>query len=181
MDPMVHLGALALALAPALAMATPYDMKMVRIDVPDGFEGPVIQHPDARSTATAFVKRYPGDTRGTLLMITIYDSGDQPRSTTEAARASATDTYLGQMIDSVANKRTGFRASPPTHLRIGGVPASRESWTGVVQGRNIAGTVYCAIVGNQVVVFHTQDFDDAPPVNRTQAVRAIESVAFTGK
>ena len=181
MNPVCRLGVIALALAPAIAVATPYDMKMLRIDLPDGFEGPVIQHPDARSTATAFVKRYPGDTRGTLLMITIYDSGGQLKSMPEATRTSTTDTYLGQMMDGVARKRTAFKSSSPTHLRIGGVLASRESWNGMAQGRSISGTMYCAIVGDQVVVFHTQDFDDAPPANRAQAVRAIESVAFTAK
>jgi len=178
---LVRGAACVLAFASAAAGAAPYDMSVLRIDVPDGFAGPVTQHPDATSTVTGFVKNYPKDTRGTLLQITTYDVGTSLKSMSESARISTTDTYLDQMLAGVARKRMAFKASPPAHIRIGGMAASRESWTGSAQGQGMAGTMYCVIVGGVVVFFHTQDFVDAPAGNREQALRAIETVAFRRK
>jgi hypothetical protein len=42
----------------------------------------------------------------------------------------------------------------------------------------MSGVMYCVIVGDRVVIFHTQDFSDAPPGNRKAALEAIDSVSF---
>ncbi|HTA66383.1 MAG TPA: hypothetical protein VK753_12855 [Xanthomonadaceae bacterium] len=178
MGKLIRNAVFALALLPATALAAPYFMGVVQIAVPAGFEGPVTQQPDSKSTVSTFVKRYPHDTRGTLLEITTYEVGAQLKSMPESMRTSTTDAYLKQMLDGVAKKRDSFKTSPTAHIRMSGVLASREAWSGVVQGQNMSGTMYCAILGGVVVFFHTQDFDDAPADNRAQAVRAIESVAF---
>src|SRR5580658_2743893 len=115
----------ALALLPTATLAAPYGMGVVQIDVPAGFEGPVTQQPDSKSWVAGFVKQYPDDTRGTLLEITTYDVGDQLKSMPESLRVSTTDSYLKQMLGGVARKRTSFKSSPPTHIQLGGVPASR--------------------------------------------------------
>jgi len=38
--------------------------------------------------------------------------------------------------------------------------------------------MYCVVIGSRVVSFHTQDFENAPAENTSEAIRAFESVKF---
>ena len=169
---------LALLCMAGTANAIPYDSGIVHMEIPAGFEGPVTQQPTMEATVGAFVKHYPSDTRGTLIEITTYEFGAKLRSMPDSERIPTMDRYLEQFLGGVERKRTAFTSTSPVHVTIGGLSASRATWNGVAQGQNMSGVMYCVIVGGVVVVFHTQDFDDAPPENRAAAIRSIESAVF---
>lgn len=157
--------------------ATTYQSNGIRISIPEGFEGP-ISGTEQGASVVAFVKKYPGDTRGTLLQITTYDFGQALAGMPEDARQDATDKYLAQFLGGVGHARQSFRIINQGHILIDGIKASRAEWSGQAKGQSMSGVMYCVIVGTRVVALHTQDFEDAPAANRKAVLESIKSVSF---
>lgn len=160
------------------ASAATYQDNGIRLSIPDGFEGPV-SHTEQAAAVVAFVKKYPGDARGTLLQVSIYDVGEALAGMPEDARQEATDTYLAQFLSGVEHARQSFRIVNQSHVTLDGIKASRAEWSGDAKGQAMSGVMYCVIVGTRVVAFHTQDFQSAPPANRQAALASIKAVSFT--
>lgn len=162
------------------ASSSTYEDAGIRVSIPQGFEGPVSRN-EQNATVAAFVKKYPDGVRGTLLQITTYDFGQALVGMPEDARQEGTDRYLAQFLGGVERIRQSFKIVSQGPVLLDGIKASRAVWEGDAKGRPMSGVMYCVIVGTRVVVFHTQDFLDAPPGNRKAALESIESVTLPKK
>jgi hypothetical protein len=150
---------------------------LVKIAVPSGFEGPTSASENG-ADVVGYVRRIPGSTHGTLLQISTYDFGAKLKGIPKKDLGDGAEHYLLQFLSGVERRRTNFHASSPTRQSLGGIPAARIEWTGIAQGQQMSGVMYCVIVGTKVVAFHTQGFASSPPSDRANALRAIESAKF---
>jgi hypothetical protein len=159
------------------ASAVTYEDGGIRVPIPEGFEGP-LSGMEQGAKVVAFVKKYPDGVRGTLLQITTYDFGRALDGMPEDARQDATDKYLAQFLGGVERARQSFKIVSRSPVLLDGIKASRAEWVGNAKGNPMSGVMYCVIVGTRLVVFHTQDFQDAPPSNRKAVLESIKSVSF---
>ena len=157
--------------------AEQYKDKVIILDVPEGFEGPIEGSPGPQAKTVAYTRAYENEDGGTLFQITEYDMGEALLGMPEDKRGETADYYLGQFLGGVERRRANFAAAAPERIVLGGVPAARVKWTGEVAGKRTSGVMYCVVVGTVVVSFHTQDVEGAPPGNRSAAMRAFEGVS----
>lgn len=169
--------ALALVNSP-LAFAELYVDSLISIDVPDGFEGPVKEAFDPSNQTVAFSKPYTDREGGTLLQITRSDLGPKLLTVPRERLGDIALVYLGQFLGGIERRRTDFTVADPVTLEIDGVPAVSAEWRGKMDGVDASGIMYCAIVGTEVVILHTQDEDGAPVEHRASAIDAIEGLRF---
>lgn len=160
----------------SLAPAETFSNEVLTFSVPDGFVGPTTGAPGLGANVTAYTKPYSGTPGGTLLQISTYDFRSALEGMPEEERGNASEYYLGQFLGGVERKRTSFSASRPERLSLGGLTASRVTWTGRFNGLSTSGVMYCLIIGTTVVSLHTQDIDGAPTGNRSAAIAAFEGL-----
>ena len=162
-----------------LALAETYSNDVIELTVPDGFEGPTTGSPGPGATVAGYVKPYSGRSGGTLLQVSTYDFRSALEGMPEAERGNASEYYLLQFLGGVERRRTSFSASRPERISLGGLPASKISWTGRANGLQTSGVMFCVVIGTTVVSLHTQDIDGAPAANRAAAIASIEGLVVT--
>lgn len=160
----------------SLASAETFSNQVLTLSVPDGFEGPTTGSPGPGAKVTAYTKPYLGMSGGTLFQISTYDFKSALEGMPDEERGNASEYYLGQFLGGVERKRTAFSATRPERISLGGLPASRVTWTGRFNDLPTSGVMYCLIIGTTVVSLHTQDMDGAPTSNRSAAVAAFEGL-----
>lgn len=165
----------AIAVLPNVAAAAEFTLEPLSIQVPEGFEGPISQS-QGSATLVVFTRPNPDTAAKTLLQISIYDFGEKLRGLPDTARGVASERYLLQFLAGVERRRTDFKRSDPVHITLSGIPAAKVTWSGRADGTQAVGTMYCVIVGTQVVSFHTQDAGTEPTPAMKEAVDAIEAV-----
>ena len=172
------LVACCLVLSASGAPAAAFESELFALDVPGGFQGPISQSMGADGSVIAFTKPHPGAPTNTLLQITIYSApaGAQPPRADQLGPLS--ERYLGQFLGGIERRRTDFSSTKPSRVTLGGLPATKVTWTGVAQGRQMRGTMYCVIVGTRVFSLHVQDFESAPPNYLREAEAALTSIRF---
>ena len=170
------LAALALLFC-ATAEGAAYENEVLRIEIPAGFEGPVRYTGSAPVTSVAFVKRHHGD-RGTLLQISTHALLAEGPKLNPQERGLAAEKCLLAHLGAIQRRRDSFEASKPIRVDLSGLSAAKSAWKGIAQGLRMFGTTYCVIVGSQVVILHTQDFEDGPPDNTSDAIKSFESIEF---
>ena len=159
---------------PFPTLAETFSNEVLTLDVPDGFEGPILASPGPGAKIAGFTKPYSDSSGGTLFQITTYDFRSSLEGMPEEERGNASEYYLGQFLGGVEGKRTSFSASKAERISLGGLPGSRVTWNGKFNGTPTSGVMYCVIIGTTVVSLHTQDIDGAPPENRSAALAAFE-------
>lgn len=169
---------LLLLVMPAMAWAAAYSTALLRLEIPPGFEGPMMQYPEPGLKLVGYSKPYPDGVGKTLLLVTTYEYGVGLEKMSDAERGEAAGKYLQQLLKGVEKTRTGFTSTIAVPLRLDGVPAMRSEWRGEAFGRRMSGVMYCAVPGSRVACFHTQDFEGAPAGNREAVIAAFESVEF---
>jgi hypothetical protein len=168
----------ALAIVPVASAADAGDGQLVQIAIPEGFEGPSVLDIDAHSRTLGYLRPIPGLERGTLIQVTTLHGGPDLEGLADAERGHAADYFVRDVLTGIERARTSFEAGEPTRVSIGGLPAARIEWTGMVGDFRMSGVIYCVLVGPTLVSFHTQGFSDSPPQDRADAIRAIESASF---
>jgi len=163
---------------PGLVQSAEYSTALLRLEIPSGFEGPMMQYPEPGLKLVGYSKTYPEGVGKTLLLITTYEYGVGLEQMSDGERSEAAGKYLQQLLRGVEKNRMAFTSTKPAPLRLGGVPAMRSEWRGEAFGRRMSGVMYCAVAGRRLACFHTQDFEGAPPGNREAAIAAFESVVF---
>jgi len=161
------------------AAADAYEDRLLRLDLPGGYDGPVSASQDASMSIVAFRWRDSARDTPTLLQITETNLGSALAEIPDEERGKAAEKYLLQLLDGVARRRSSFETSGPLRLELGGLPGAKISWQGTTLDRRLSGVMYCVVVGMTVVSIHTQDFEPAPEALRDAIVRAIESMALT--
>lgn len=162
----------------SLAYGATAQLELVQIVVPPGFDGPTSASPGPGAHVDAYVRRISGHERGTLFQVTTYDFGSKLDGIPKEELGNGAEHYLLQFLGGIERQRTNFHALKPTRVLLGKIPAARVEWTGVAQGEQMSGVMYCVIVGTVVVTLHTQGFKDSPAPDRADALQAIESVKF---
>ncbi|WP_323845751.1 hypothetical protein [Microbulbifer magnicolonia] len=150
----------------------------VTITIPSGFEGPIAASHQSGAQVNAYVKKIPGQERGTLLQITTYDFGSKLDGLPAEKLGEAANYYLAQFLAAVQRQRESFESTEFTQVLLDGTPAARAEWHGTSSGLKMSGTMYCAVVGSQVISLHTQGFADSPAADTKAALAAINSVKF---
>jgi len=169
------LTALLLMFFAASAMAASYQGQGIRMAIPAGYEGPIAMSSTPGGESAAFTKKYPDNVHSSLLQISsLIDS--RLSAIPGNMLQTADDTYLKQFLDGIGRRRTQFVIVGQKPVMLAGIKASRAEWTGQAQGQSMSGVMYCVIIGTRILIFHTQDFNDAPPSTRAAAIGAIESV-----
>jgi len=148
------------------------------LDVPAGFVGPERMTPDHKTETIAYSRERPAGEFRTLLQITIIDFGEKLREIPQDKRTIATEYYLLSFLEGIERRRSEYTESEPTTVVLGGQPASRAKWNGVIEGRKVHGIMYAVIADTKLYILHTQDSVDAPQSDMESAVRSIESLAF---
>lgn len=160
------------------ASATGFDTDYFSIVAPVDFQGPVTQPMGDKGSVIAFVKPHPATQTNTLLQITVYDAGANAQLPKKEQLGPLSEKYLGQFMEGVKARRTNFTATAPTRVTLGGLPASRTTWSGSAQGQQLHGIMYCVIVGTRIISLHTQDFDTSPAGDISAAEAAIKAIRF---
>lgn len=158
--------------------AEQYKDDVIVLEIPAGFVGPTQVSPAPQAKTLAYTKSFGDKNDSTSFQITEFDMGEALLSMPKNKRGESADFYVKQLLSGVERRRTHFAASEPERIVLGGLPASRVSWEGEVDGRRASGIMYCVVIRSVVVSFHTQSVVDAPPENRTAAMRAIENVVI---
>ena len=91
------------------------------------------------------------------------------------------DKYLLDFLKGVERRRILFSQGKIVHISLGGIPASKISWSGIFDGLETNGVMYCVIVGSKIISLHTQDIGDEITPNMSQVIKAIESLTVTQK
>jgi hypothetical protein len=152
----------------------------ITLDIPKGFEGPVSQSVE-RGMMYGFSKVSSTPRVRTLLQLSSYDLAKTiPRLSKEEFLVGS-DKYLQEFLKGVERRRTGFKQSRIAHISLGGIPASKISWSGSLQGVEMKGVMYCVIVGSKAISLHTQDAGNEITPNMLEAMRSIESLVLTQK
>lgn len=164
-----------LVLGTAAAASHAHDDGLIRLQVPAGFVGPTVEQMGP-ARISAYHHPWADDGRASLLQITRYDFGAQAAPPPAAQRGEAADRLVLQFLAGVQRRRQDFVAGAPQRLLLGGQPAARVEWRGRADDRPMRGAMYAVILGNQGLIFHAQDFDDAPPELLASARAAIEAM-----
>ncbi len=157
----------------ATAAAGDFTVPPVTISIPSGFEGPIRQE-QSGATMVAFTKTN-GSTAKTLLQISLYDFAEQLKKMNDAERAIAAKKYLIDFVGGIERRRTNFKRTEPSPIQIGGLPAAKLQWTGLVQKLETVGVMYCFVVGTTIISFHTQDAGSTPTAAMGEAMQAFEN------
>lgn len=113
----------------------------------------------------------------TLLQISVYDTGGKiPATLKKEELSQGAEKYLLDFLKGIERRRTNFVRGDALHLTLGGVPAAKVSWNGDLQGMPTNGVMYCVIVGQNVISFHTQDSGSEPTAAMRLAMKSIESM-----
>jgi hypothetical protein len=162
----------------AVAAAERFRFEGGSIDVPAGFTGPLEQRRGDEVTLYGFTKRHLGRESSTLMQITVYRAPSDLSQIPKDQEAREAERYLVQFLGGVERRRTNFSPGAVESIVVDGKHVARVKWRGQAEGHQMHGVMYCYINGRQVVTFHTQDFDFAPPDNMAAAVRAFESASL---
>lgn len=159
----------------AAAQGYEFVLGPVALSVPAGFEGPESQKRGGLTLA-GFRKPNPGTDTAALLQISLYEFGVRLADLPARERGNAAEKYLRELIRGIERRRSAFVLSPPTRLKLAGIPAARAAWRGSLNGQDGNGVMYCLVVGTQVVSLHTQDAGSAPTQAMEDAMKAIEGL-----
>lgn len=163
----------------AVAGASSYENNVLKLPVPAGFKGPREETLlKSRIQTVGFVKRYPSSIHGTLLQITTIKIGAKLIDLSPGKKVKAATLCLKDLVTGVADRSTSFKVFGLKHPYLDGVKGSSVTWSGKARGHGMTGIMICVVVGPYFIAFHTQDFSDAPPSNRKQALSAIRAVKF---
>lgn len=158
--------------------AAEFDTDDFSMAVPENFQGPITQPMGNNGNVIAFIKPHPATKTNTLLQITIYNAGAGTQPPKKDQLGALAERYLGQFMEGVKGRRTNFSSTAPTSVTLGGLPASRTTWTGSAQGVQLHGIMYCVVVGTLIISLHTQDFDTSPVGDISEAEAAIKAIRF---
>ncbi len=160
------------------AFGAPFERDGIALEVPQEFQGPIVQPLAAEARSFAFSRRHSAGAKATLLQVSTYDFGARMPAFAPEQSGAVAENYLRDFLRGVERRRQSFSASPATRLTLGGIPAARIAWQGLAEGERMRGVMYGVVRGSRVVMLHAQDFDSAPPDYLKQAVQAIETMRF---
>lgn len=148
------------------------------IRVPDGFEGPVVENINQHSKVYGFKYTHEDGLTGALLQLTVFDSGHEIPSFSPEKMKKVTRHFLTQFLSGVEKRRSQFETSDIEFVLISGVPASRVTWRGIENGRQLEGIMYAYVYQSKVISLHTQDFIEYDQIYIQRAKSAFESIVF---
>jgi len=152
-----------------------YDFGDGSINIPDGFEGPITQSVGQGASLIGFTFPH-GSAGGALLQITIWNPGQKfPEMSINELKAGS-EKYLLQFLGGIEKKRNNFKQSQVEFVQISGNPAAKVTWTGLVQGEEAHGVMYCLVFNSTIYSFHTQDLSSYGGRYTKLAVNAFESI-----
>ncbi|MDR3351590.1 MAG: hypothetical protein LBO00_00945 [Zoogloeaceae bacterium] len=169
-----------LVIVNASALAGDFTLDPVTLSIPSGFGAP-IQQQQYGATIVGFSKPRTDSRANTLLQISLYDFGPQLAGLKDSERATAAVKYLLDFVGGVERRRANFKRTEPTPLILSGAPAAKLQWTGLLEGSETVGVMYCFIVGTKVISFHTQDLGSSPTAAMNEAISAFEAVKLGKK
>lgn len=165
----------------AACFARPFTAHGVTLEIPDGFNGPMVENADG-ARVYGFTQHASAPGTKTVLQMSVYDFGKNlPPDLSPKVLMDGSKRYLLQFLKGVERRRTGFSQSDLVSMSLGGIPASKIAWKGDLQGRPTNGVMYCLIAGSTVISLHTQDSGNHVTPGMQQAIHAIEALAVAGK
>lgn len=164
----------------ATCFAEQFSAEGVSLEVPRGFSGPISQTMD---TAMVYGFTKPSSAAGTktLLQLSAYEMGKPVPKLSKEEMWVGSDKYLLDFLKGVERRRILFSQGEIVHISLGGIPASKISWSGILDGLEANGVMYCVIVGSKIISLHTQDIGDEITPSMSQVIKAIESLTVTQK
>jgi hypothetical protein len=170
--------ALLLSLVPiTTGLSENFSAEGISLEIPRGFDGPLSQ--DLNGAAVyAFTKSSTAPEVRTMFQISIYDTGKALPKLSNEKMWAGTDKSVLAMLKGVERRRTNFNQGKITHMHLGGIPASKISWSGDYEGVPANGVMYCVMVGSKLVSLHTQETSGKSTPNMSEAIRAIESLSI---
>ena len=151
------------------------DFGPISITVPQGFDGPIGGGKGSAMTA-AWIRRHADAQGGTLLQVTTYEEGPELRSIGWQARAQGAKKHLMEIVAGVGQQHENFQLGEVESLSLAGEPAARVRWTGTVGSAAAIGVMYCVLIDESIVSFHTQDSGSAITDAMKSAMTAIEGM-----
>jgi len=162
------------------SFAGQFSAEGITLQIPEGFEGPVSQSKE-KLALYGFIKPSSTPQIRTLLQLSSYDLGKTIPKLSKEEMWAGSDKYLLEFLKGVERRRTGFSQSKIVHISLGGIHASKISWSGSLEGLKANGVMYCVIVGSKVISLHTQDAGNEITPNMLEAIKSIESLVLTQK
>ncbi|GAB3252939.1 hypothetical protein [Chitinimonas naiadis] len=158
------------------AMSAPYENTDISIDLPAGFSGPLVRKQNEQRYTLIFSKSYPDDPTKTVLQVTVTKLDKKPATMGDEDLIKVANRHLAENMADMSRHRDSFMAAPPERLKISGLPAARGTWTGKLQGKEVTGTLYTVLSGQNLFLLQTQDLKRVPAEGLQQAALAIETI-----
>lgn len=146
------------------------------LNVPSQFKGPASSTPAADTRIVGYTTGDDSGKPGTVLQVTRLLADGPPPAMSEAETTRMTSRYVLEMLAGVERRRTDFARTSPEVLRLGGLLASKVTWTGKMNGLPMNGAMYCVIVGNELVTLHAFGPGESPDPSTSQAISAIQNL-----
>ena len=160
------------------AVAGIYEDSVLKIDIPAGFKGPLVESPSPELQLIGYSLPYASEAGGTLFQISKFNIGPLVKPIPHEKLGAASEFYLKQFMAGVERKRTDFTSGPVLKTKLNGIPASRIEWSGRLEGQQMSGVMYCVVAGNVVIMLHTQDAIGAPEKPRKATLRAFDKIVI---
>lgn len=168
--------ALMLGFAAMPSIAAEARIGSVVLTVPAVFKGPAKAEADAGAEVLGYSASEGVTEPAAVLQLTRYLLPTVPDNLSESELEKGTSQYLLQMMTGVERRRTEYTQSVPVKIRLGGRVAAKATWRGNSNGAAMNGTMYCVLVGKDVVWLHAFGPGNEPSVNVALAIRAIEAL-----
>lgn len=148
-----------------------------RIKIPQGFEGPTTRELGKGIVSTGFIFPH-GDNTAAVLQISIWKVPEDLSKTPAEKLELETEKYLMHFLQGTANNRAKFVQGKVEFIQISNQKVAKVKWSGLKEGFETHGIMYCLIHNAKVYSFHAQDYSEYKHKYTRLAVQAIEAVEF---
>lgn len=178
MSPRKLLTALLLSLTFSNVIAAPFENGLMSINLPNGFNGPLIKGADTRVTSLAFAKAHDlSGNQSTVLYIEAYPMSDSIPGDPPVDPAAVAHHKLMEVLKNLARPGDTMTHAEPVSVTLDGLPAVRVTWSTDGTAR-MRGIMYSVVAGPNLFVLNVSDFDEFTKRNTKQIDAAIQAIKF---
>ena len=146
------------------------------IDVPTRFQGPLTTKSEPQLHAYSFSVPSTNAGQSTALQVVFQENDLHGAKMTDAELIETSQRYLDNMLLAVERRRTEFRKSAPTAIKLADTQASEVTWTGRMNGLMNNGQLFCLATGSDILFLHVMGAGVVPDEDMSAAIKAVRSM-----
>lgn len=149
------------------------------IDLPEGFEGPVIQS-SGPMEIVAFTKPHKSRVTASLIQFSVINLKEAPLDTDLHSSTITNKDYLIKMLGGIERKRSNFWKGNYREISIAGIPANKIEWSGNLEENKMKGVYYTFIFQDHFYAISLQDILPYAEDNLPNMIKTIETIKKNG-